>query len=131
VEGDADRQTGSARERNSRLSSMTCFSRSITPLTHIAVRAMSFTDRGPTLVLAGEGFVKLLEIADELLTDHGFGIEIYPSDSAERREIVDSFGLGLHLASLVVTGHQLDLRKPPKATTRLLERPRQKKGRPF
>src|SRR5213080_2000668 len=32
-----------ALERTSRRKSMTCFSRSITPLTHIALRAMSFT----------------------------------------------------------------------------------------
>ena len=67
-----------------------------------------FHDRGPTLVLAGEGFVKLLEFVDELLTDYGFGIEIYPSDSPERREIVDFFGLGRHVVSLArPMGHGL------------------------
>src|SRR6202165_5667528 len=65
-------------------------------------------DRRPTLVLAGEGFVKLLEFVDELLTDYGFGIEIYPSDSPERREIVDFFGLGRHVVSLArPMGHGL------------------------
>ncbi len=50
-----------------------------------------FDDRGATLVLAGKGLVELLEILDEFLADNGNGIKIYPSDLAERREVVSFF----------------------------------------
>ena len=78
---------------------MTCFSRSITPLTHIALRAMSFTIADQLLFLPLKDSSSCSKFFDKLLTDHKFGIKSYPPNSAERREIRDFFGLGLHVAS--------------------------------
>ena len=102
----------SARERTSRLSSIDLLLQVNHALDAHRGQSDELHDRGPTLVLACEGFVKLLELVDELPADHGFGIEIYPSDSAERREIVDFFGLGRHVASLARVRRYIGLRDP-------------------
>ena len=44
--------------------------------------------------------VELGEPVEELLSDNGFGIELYSPHLDERREVGYFFGIGLHLASV-------------------------------